>query len=59
MYEAPYIPPYMTGNFRPTAQIIRIPLIPLIRIPQIRIPQMIRIHLNFRPQYKSIVYFRQ
>ena len=42
MYEAPYILPYMTGNFRPTAQ-----------------TQKPTVCLNFRPQYKSIVYFRQ
>ena len=41
MYEAPYILPYMTGNFRPTAQ-----------------TQKPTVCLNFRPQYKSIVYFR-
>ena len=40
MYEAPYILPYMTGNFRPTAQ-----------------TQKPTVCLNFRPQYKSIVYF--
>ena len=41
MYEAPYIPPYMTGNFRPTGQ-----------------TQQPTVCLNFRPQHKSIVYFR-
>ena len=42
MYEAPYILPYMTGNFRPTAQ-----------------TQKPTVCLNFRPQYKSIVYLKQ
>ena len=43
MYEAPYILPYMTGNFRPTAQTQK-PTVCLNFRPQYRAPHPFLVH---------------